>query len=300
MLLVLATVLPLLRQTGSHSWDTIWGEDGGVYFQQAHDHGLSVLLRGYAGYLQLPPRLLAIVSPLVPIRLLALYFAVAGALVGTALAAFVYWATEGWVDSRPVRLALASLVVLMPALGYENTANITNTIWVCFGVAPWALVSLSEGRRATALRAAVAFASATATALTAVFLPLGIAYAVIRRRRPTWIVLAAFVSGLALQFAVVLHTRDTRPHTTIRQASKLPEVIGIKVFGQFLIGERGIMALWDHRSAVAVVAPLLVLVVLTTLLRGISRRKQILTVAFVALAMATFVIPVWGRGGPTR
>ena len=52
-----------------------------------------------------------------------------------------------WIPSRPVRLALASLVVLMPVLGIENTANITNVIWLFAAVAPWALVSLSERPR---------------------------------------------------------------------------------------------------------------------------------------------------------
>ncbi len=295
-LLALAVVLPLLRQTGVPSWDTIWGEDGWVYFQQAHDHGLTVLIRGYAGYLQLAPRLLSVASVLVPLRDLAWYFALLAALVGAGLAWFVYWASEGWIDSRAVRMAFASLVVLMPALGYENTANLTNTIWILFGVAPWALLSLSEGRRATALRGAVAFASATATALTAVFVPLAVAWALVRRRRPTWIVVAAFFAGLGMQFAVVTHTRDTRPHTTIRQASKLPEAIGIKVFALFLVGERGIRAVWDQRATLAVVAPLVVLVGLAALGTGIGRRKQGVAASFVGLALAAFLVPVWGRG----
>ena len=208
----------------------------------------------------------------------------------------MYWASAGWIDSRPVRIAFASLVVLMPALGYENTANLTNTIWILFGVTPWALLSLSESRRATVLRGTVAFASASATALSAVFLPLAVGWAVIRRRRPTWIVVSAFCAGLLLQFAVVTHTHDTRPRTTVRQASKLPEIIGIKVFALFLVGERGIRAVWSQRATLAVVAPLVVLVGLAALLPGIGRRKQGVVAAFMALAVASFVVPVWGRG----
>jgi hypothetical protein len=295
-LLLLAVVLPLFRQSGAHSWDTIWGEDGWVYFQQARDHGFSVLLRGYAGYLQLLPRLLAVGSVLVPVRDLTLYLAVVGAVVGAALAWFVYWASDGWIDSRLVRIALASLIVLMPALGWENTANITNTIWVCFGVAPWALVATQGGRRGTALRSVVAFVSATATALTAVFLPLALAVAVVRRRRPDWVVLGSFCAGLVLQFAVVTHTRDTRPHTTVRQAATLPEAIGVKVFALLLLGQRGVEALWAARSTVAVVAPLLVLGLLVLFGRGIDRRQQVLAGVFVAFAFVTYVVPVWGRG----
>jgi hypothetical protein len=295
-LLALAVVLPLFRQRGVPPWDTIWGEDGWVYYQQAHDHGLTVLIRGYAGYLQLVPRLLSVAAVLVPVRDLTWYFALLASLVGAGLAWFVYWASEEWIDSRWVRIAYASLLVLMPALGYENTANITNTIWILFGVAPWALLSRSESHRATVLRGAVAFASATATALSVVFLPLAIGWAVIRRRRPTWIVVAAFCAGLLLQFAVVFHTHDTRPRTTVRQASKLPEIIGVKVFALFLVGERGISSVWSQRATLAVVAPLVVLVGLAALLPGIGRRKQGVVAAFVALALASFLVPVWARG----
>jgi hypothetical protein len=295
-LLLLAVVLPLLRQTRIPSWNTIWGEDGWVYFQQAKDHGFRVLLRGYAGYLQLPPRLLAIGSVLVPIRWVASYFAVAGVLVGAAAAWFVYWATEGWIDSRGVRLAYAGLVALMPALGYENTANTVNTIWILFGVTPWALLAWSESRRAVVLRSIVAFFCATATALTAIFLPLAIGWAIVRRRRPTLVVVAAFLTGLVLQFAVVTHTRDTRPRTTIRQASKLPEAVGIKVFALLLVGERGIRAVWDQRSVLAVVASLVVLVGLALLLPGLDRRRQVVVCTFVGLALLAFLVPVWGRG----
>ena len=124
-------MLPLFRQAGVPSWRTIWAEDGFEYFQQAHDYGgLAVLLRGYSGYLQLPPRLLAIPATWVPINDLAIYFAVAGCVVSALLAWFTYWACKGWVRSWPVRAALASLVVLMPALGTKNTANVVNTVWV--------------------------------------------------------------------------------------------------------------------------------------------------------------------------
>jgi hypothetical protein len=295
-LLVAAVVVPLLRQTGAHSWDTIWGEDGWVYFQQAHDHGLGVVLRGYAGYLQLTPRLLAIPTAIVPIHQLALYFAVVAAMVGAALAWFVYWASEGWVESRPVRLALASLVVLMPALGYENTANVTNTIWILLAVTPWALVARHDGAAAVRVRSVVAFAAATATALSAIFLPLALGYALVRRRRPTWTVCGAFCAGLVLQFAVVSHTHDTRPHHTVRQLAALPQIVGLKVFGQFLVGDHGIRALWRHHTLFALVAPVLVVGGLILAGRGVARSRRLLAAALVGSGVACFVVPAWGRG----
>src|SRR5882757_8660275 len=61
-LVVAAMVVPLVRPTG-RVWQTMFAEDGAIYFQQVHDHGvLAALFRGYAGYLQLPPRILGALS----------------------------------------------------------------------------------------------------------------------------------------------------------------------------------------------------------------------------------------------
>jgi hypothetical protein len=295
-LLLAALVLPLLRQRGARSWNTVWGEDGWLYFQQAHDHGTSVLLRGYAGYLQLLPRLLIVPATWIGIDHLALYEAVVAATVGAGLAWFVYRATAGWVDSTWVRVALASQVVLLPALGYENLGNLTNTIWILFAIAPWALVATSERTSGVVARSLVAFVAATATALTAIFLPVALGIALVRRRRGTWIVTASFLIGVAVQMAVVLHTRDTRPHTTVRHVAALPQIVGIRVFEQLLVGDRGIRALWDHRSVTAIVAPAIVLIGLALLLPGLARRQQALMATLTALSLPCFLVPTWGRG----
>ena len=177
-LFALAVVLPLFRQSGTTTWNSLWAEDGAIYFQQAYEQGgLAVLFRGWNGYLQLPPRALGAVSTFVPVRDLAVFCAVSAQIVNATLAVFVYWASATWIRSRLLRVALASLVVLVPALGYENTATITNTIWTFAAVAPWALLSSAERRTAVVARSAVAFLAATATPLTLIYLPLGIGYA---------------------------------------------------------------------------------------------------------------------------
>ena len=177
-LLGLAVFLPLLRQTGSRSWDTIWAEDGAIYFQQAHDSGgLSVLFRGYAGYLQLPPRVFGAFSTTVPVDQLPRYFALCGVTVGAFLAWFVWWTSDDWIASKPVRLALASLMVLMPALGAENTANLTDLGWVFAAALPWAFIAISVHGWQVFLRAVVAFTAATATTVSALV-------SSVRSRRP--------------------------------------------------------------------------------------------------------------------
>ena len=298
-LLALAVALPLFRQVGTRSWQTIWSEDGSVYFQEARSDGrLAVLFRGYAGYLQLPPRMLGAIATLVPTRELAVYFALSAVLINALLAWFVFWASDGWVTSRPARLALASLVVLMPALGAENTATITNTIWAFAAVAPWALVAQHENTGAVVARSAVAFLAATATALTLLYLPLAFGFAFVRRTRAAWVVVAAFVAGLVVQLGVVLHTHDDRPQfgRPVRQLSKWPELMSVRVFAEYLLSDKAIRALWDVRIVVIIGAPAVVLAVLAVRFARADHAARLLALSFLVLAIATFAVPVWGRG----
>ncbi len=272
--------------------------------------GIAVLFRGHAGYLQLPPRVLGAFSPLVPIRVLPVYFALSSALVSALLAWFVFHYCEGWIVSRPVRLALASFVVLMPALGAENTANITNTIWVFAMVAPWALISPREARRDVVVRSIVAIAAATSTALCALFLPLALGFALYRKTRAAWIVAGAFCAGLVLQVGVALHTgRDSSEPSIFRHvasvqylfghpaASLLARFTGDRVFVMFLAAGRGISTTgWAGDGTLIVASTICVAAILAVLLRGAARKAQLLALAFVVYAVIWFVAPVWYQG----
>jgi hypothetical protein len=303
LLFVAATVLPLFRQTGSRSWQTIWAEDGFEYFQQAHGYGgLSVLLRGYGGYLQLPPRLLAVMSTSIPIHDLSIYMALSGTFVGALLAWFTYHVSEGWIASPPVRLALASLVVLMPALGAEDTANITNLIWVFAAVAPWALVSLDEHARDIVMRSLVAFLAATSTSLCFLFLPLALGFVLVRRTRAAGIVAAAFIAGLTVQVAVVLHTKDIVsfiPQSFLnvqRTMTGITEATGVHVFATFFIGSKGTNWHWlTQHHLLALGSIVLFAVIFGLLLRGAERKRKLLAAVFAAYAVISFVAPVWSR-----
>jgi hypothetical protein len=277
----------------------VWAEDGFVYFQQARRQGaFDVLFRGYVGYLQLPQRLLGAVSTLVPIRFLPVYFALAGTVVAALLAWFVYIAADEWVASKTVRIALGSLVVVMPALGAENTANITNLIWVLAAVAPWALISLVETRRFVAVRSVVALLAATSTALCVVFVPLAIGFAAVRRTRAAWVVAGSFCVGLTVQAAVVLHTEtpafpNQGPHPG---AVSLVYSTSVRVFAIFLVGNRGASAAWDaFRPLLLTGSTVLVAVLFAAALVGAQQRRQVLAVVLAAYGVISFVVPVWGR-----
>ena len=298
LLLAGAVVLPLFRQAGVPSWRTIWAEDGFEYFQQAHDYGgLAVLLRGYSGYLQLPPRLLAIPATWVPLNDLAVYFAVTGCLVSALLGWFIYWACGGWVKSGPVRVALASLIVLMPALGIDNTADVVNTIWAFAAVAPWAILSLRERPVDVTLRSIVVFLAATSTAVCFLFLPLAIGWGLVRKTRAAWIVVTSFCTGLILQGLVVLHTKNIHypipasvaPSNT---ASGVAHDLGVQVFAMFLFGNKGV----GNSQLLAVGATVGVVIIVTVLVLYAQPSRRVIAGVLVAYAVVSFVAPVWNRG----
>ena len=236
-------------------------------------------------------------STFVPIHELSVYMALSATFVCALLAWFMYYVSKGWITSEPVRLALASLVVLMPALGWENTANITNTIWAFAAVAPWALISLAEGPRDVVIRSVVAFLAATSTALSILFLPLAIAYVIFRRTRWTWIVALAFCSGLALQWAVVTHTAnpslDLFPKGTLESAFN---TTAVRVFAMFLIGDKAIAATWIHIGQLLVIGSTVTIVlILAVLWVRNERKRQVLALVFAAYAVISFVVPLRER-----
>jgi hypothetical protein len=286
----------LLRQRGVASWRTVWAEDGSIYAQQAiRDGGFHSLFHSYSGYLQLPARLIALATPILPVRSLAVYMAIAGSTILALGGLFVFHMSRGWIESRSLRLALAALFVIMPILGRENTANVTNTIWLFAAVAPWALLSLEEGRLDTVLRAIVVFLAATATALCIVFVPVAVGWALIRRTRSAVAVAVAFGVGLAVQGIVILTA--PAPDRFANSLTAVPRVFAVRVVAMLVVGPSGVSALWPDHGGLLIAGCVVVLGGLFVLLvPGARSSSRWLAGVFVALAIATFLLPVLGRG----
>lgn len=288
-------MVPLVRTGGIPAWDTIWVEDA-VFAQEANQAGpFAVLLRAYSGYLQLVIRVLAIPTALLPASWIAAYLAVVASVVCALLAAFVYRQTAGLVGSVASRLVIAAMVVISPAMAIETSATITNTIWVVLAAAPFAFLSRRDGPADTAMRAAVAFLAATATALSFLFVPLAVVVALRRRSRAAVVVASVYAVGLVLQLLVVrVSEPGPRSGSSLRI---LGDLFGLRVLGSFLVGERPLDPLWtSYGEAVVALCYLLVIAGFAFLLRGAGRRNQILAAVLLAYAGAAFVLPAVGRG----
>src|SRR4029453_16590445 len=192
--------IQLLRQRGHHVWDTVWAEDGRIYAADAQAHpALATLFRGYAGYVQLVPRTLALGVRIVSPADIARYLAVTSAAVTALLALFVYRATGGWVRSSGLRLLLAATVAVAPAASFEATANITNLGWPFLLASFWAIAARGEERFDVVCRAVVVALTALTTTLTALLVPWSIAFTVYRKRRADKVVLVSLFAALGVQ-----------------------------------------------------------------------------------------------------
>jgi hypothetical protein len=299
-LVAAALVLPLLRDGGRPA-DVLWAEDGQIYWQQAHDQGGgAVLLRGYAGYVQLPPRLVGVVIGLVPIGRLAEASAVAATLVATALAGFTYWATAATIASRLVRVALASLLVVGPVLGPENNATYTNTIWLFAAVVPVALLATYGSTIGALVCAAVLFLAATSTPLVVVFVPLAIGRLLVdRHRRAAWVVVGAFALGIAVQAGGLLASGDSSEQESrvAPTMSQYAHLTASRVFSVLLFGLVGLEELLIHHAPLLEIGSTVVVVGgFGLLLIGAGRRAQLLAGALFLSAVAAFAVALRSRG----
>ena len=85
------TALALCRQPHIHVWNTIWAEDGAIFAHDANARpALLTLFKGYAGYANLAPRLLALPTAVVPVSQFDRALAVASAAFDVLLALFVF------------------------------------------------------------------------------------------------------------------------------------------------------------------------------------------------------------------
>lgn len=293
-----AVLLQLLRQPGARAWNTVWAEDGAVYLSDTYStRAASTLFRGYAGYVQVVPRLLALPARLLSADTIASYFAIAAAAVWAVLALFVYSSTEGWITTRSLRLLVVAMMLLLPASYFEVNANIANVGWPLLFAAFWAVLSRRESGWHTAARSAVVVSAALSTALAGLLVPMAIAVTATRRKVADVIVTTALAVGMVVQ---VVATHFTQPdHTPLAsRAADLPAEYGVRVLGSLLVGERWLSSVWTTVGLWLVLVAVLAVGALLWLadVRSVSRPRWFVAGAAVALSVALFVVPVWLRG----
>jgi hypothetical protein len=290
---VLVAGLPLLRQQGFHSWDTLWAEDGPQYLQPVVEgEGASTLFRGYAGYTVLVPRLLALPARAIPVDDLALYANIAAAITCALIAAFVFFAMAPIVRSPWLRGSVAAATVLAPCLIFENTGTITNVPWILGFAAFWAIVPETDNTPMIAARALIVFFAITSSPLPALFLPLSIVLTFRRLRPADTVVFATFVLGSLVQFLGML-TTPQRGAVGQARPSDLLVAYPVRVIGSYLVGDRYLAGAWKELGlffAMLMAVALVFLFIATG--RGGSRRRwpALVAVAYSVVFLAVSIL----------
>ena len=290
------TALQVARQPRVRSWQTMWAEDGAVYGTDALGIPLwRTVARGYGGYVQIVPRLLALPGSVVPISSLAATFAVEAAAVTALIALFVYRSTEGWVEDWRLRVVVALMTALVPAAYLETNANLANLGWPLLIGAGWAIASRREGVIDVVCRCVVVAAAAVSTTLAVVFWPVSL---VVARRRGgrDRVVFAALSSALALQFVLDVWADASARSTASSSIADLPQVFAVRIVGSVVWGERWLPELWPrwHYVAAGVACAVLALVVIAS--RRASTERFVFAGTSLGVAFALLAVPIWVRG----
>ncbi len=247
VLFVFGTVLAMARQPGTHSWDTIWQEDGGIFLSHAwKDPFLDTLGQVYNSYLHVVPRLLAGIVALFPLKYAALGLTLSACMTMSALGVYVFYASKAIYTNTWARALLGVMIVLLPAGGYETSGNIANLHWYFLYAAFWALVAAPRDRRGVIVGALVCLGAVLSDPLAGLIMPL-----VLRRVWQAWraneriglIVPAAFTGGLALQVVLGWFTEPTGRYALSHWAD-LPGVYSLRVAGSTLVGDNWLGSFW--------------------------------------------------------
>lgn len=164
---------------------------------------VSTVFEPYAGYLHTLPRLCAELVSVLPVEWAAAGLAISAAWLRAAVALIVFAASGGVLRSLPVRLALAALVIVLPAGNTETLNNVANVRWFLLYGVFWALLWRPPSRWQRVLAAVFVALSAASTPLAFFLAPI----ALLRLTLPGWrdrMITVAYVLGSVAQAGAVL------------------------------------------------------------------------------------------------
>ncbi|WP_344095309.1 hypothetical protein [Microbacterium deminutum] len=198
----LTAIVAWLRLTPT-ARDTLWAEDGREFLQRAaSDPQWTTLLRPYAGYLHLVPRIEAILTvDLVPVQWWADSMTALSCIIAGCVATAVYMSSREFLSWMPARLAVSALTVLTPLASREVLGNAANLHSILFWGVLWVVLATPHTRTGQMAGAAFTLLAALTDIQVVFLLPLLLWN---RRDRRTWPIKAALVVGAMAQITAQL------------------------------------------------------------------------------------------------
>jgi len=297
---VLLAAVALVRQAGVPATQTLWAEDGLIFYSQALAHSFwRTLITAYNGYDQLVPRLVIQLAKVAPIADVSTVVALSGAGGLAALGCLVFHMARGHIASPALRGLLVAAMVALPLANVEMLNNLVNLPWWLFFAAFWALLWRPDTTAGRVTAGLICCLAAASEPLVGVFVALAAfrVWALPRLKEQASTVGLAI--GLVYQAAVVLgnHGENAFPKAGL---SGLPADFALRVGLGWLGGMRGTDAVvrWDRSIAEVLGALLFAAIVVVGFKLG-SRQVRAFTIATAVMAPVCFAVPVWLRGaGP--
>jgi hypothetical protein len=242
----LAVGLELLRQPGAPSWDTVWQEDGAIFYSGAWNGSLlPTIWEPYNSYLHVVPRIVAAVVAVFPLRVAAIGLSVGAAAIVAALGIYVFYASRAVFASLWARAAMGAMVVLLPAGGYETNANLANLHWYLVYATFWVLVANPRTRGGIALGALITAGAVLSDPLAALMLPLVARRALESRRdRAGLVIPIVFASSFLIQLVVGVFQGNTGRNASSSWGD-LPGVYALRVAGSAVVGDAELGRFWN-------------------------------------------------------
>jgi hypothetical protein len=293
--LAVAVGVLLARQTGVPATNSIWAEDGSLFYTDSVTGPfLHTIFSIYNGYIHLYPRLLFGVIGRAPVNDVAAWIAIGGAATVGAVALLVFHASRGHVRSPLLRAVLAAAVVLFPLAPPEVLNNLVNAQWWLMFAAFWVLLWRPRSWSGRIIGGVVCLLATGSDPLAGVLIPVALARLVALERSGEHLITAGYFGGLALQLGARLAIPQPSfyhgpPVTILKQ-------FGIRVGAGLLGGRRITDALVaPHQNTIAAVGfALFVVIVVFAWLFG-ERRIRLFVELGGLVCLLAFVVPTYLR-----
>jgi hypothetical protein len=201
--------------------------------------------------------------------------------------------------SPVARLVVTGIIPLLPQAGYEVNASLIDAHWYLVIALFWVLLVPPRTLRGQVLASILALATALSDPL-AVIAVLPAVVVLIRNRHwfPDLIAPVVLVAALCLQEWVHLHQEMLRLTHTV--PGSIPEIFGLRVLLNALVGDRYLGSVYDALGPAAIVAATALLAAVVIGLARRSRGPSILyaVVFFLGAAIMTGTeLALRGTGG---
>jgi hypothetical protein len=283
----LAAALAAGMRLGAQGMNTLWAEDGQVFYAAAKHAALpDVFFHTYRGYMHAGPRVVAAIAALFPVKWAASAIAVGDALALGLIAAIVYRASAAYIRNPWLRVVPA-LLIAAPPVGQETIGSIANLQWFLFFAAVIVLLWNPQRPVPIAVGAVTVLFAIMSSPFGILLVPLAVVRLLVFLGNRGTVIPVAALAGFGMQTLIMVGATGRTSYSTVLPG-KLTSLFISGVVGQGFFGAR-YSAPWPALGAVAVIA-----IAAAWALLAITGRLAPFAIASVALAYALvfFAVPV--------